>query len=54
MIAYWKITFTIALAAVFVGAIDRYTPFKCKIVRDLIVLVFMTFVCIGMSVEVWG
>lgn len=54
MITYWKITFTIALVAVFFGAIDRYAPFKCKVVRDLLVLCFMTFVCIGMSVEVWG
>lgn len=54
MLTYWKITFTIALVALFADTIDRYTPFKCKVVRDLLVLCFMAFVCIGMSVEVWG
>lgn len=54
MLTYWKITFTIALVAVLVGAVDRYTPYKCHTMRDLLTLLFMAFVVIGLSVEVWG
>jgi hypothetical protein len=53
MLTYWKITFTIALVAVLVGAVDRYTPYKCYAVRDMLILAFMSFVVIGLSVEVW-
>lgn len=54
MLTYWKITFTIALVAFLVGAVDRYTPYKCSTARDLLVLAFMTFVVIGMALEVWS
>ena len=54
MLTYWKITFTIALVAVLVGTVDRMTPYKCKVSRDLLTLAFMAFVAIGLSVEVWA
>ena len=54
MLTYWKVTFTIALVAVLVGSVDRYTPYKCTTMRDLLALLFMVFVVIGLSVEVWG
>lgn len=54
MLIYWKITFTIALVAVLVGSVDRMTPYKCKVSRDLLTLVFMAFVVIGLSLEVWA
>lgn len=54
MLTYWKITFTIALVAVLVGAVDRWTECKCYTVRDLLLLSFMSFVCIGLAIEVWA
>ena len=54
MLTYWKITFTIALVAVLAGAVDRYTPYKCHTMRDLLILAFMAFVVIGLGVEVWA
>lgn len=54
MLTYWKITFTISLVAVLVGAVDRWTKYKCPTMRDLLVLAFMSFVCIGLTVEVWA
>ena len=54
MLTYWKITFTIALVAVLVDAVDRWTEYKCHTMRDLLMLAFMSFVVIGSSVEVWG
>lgn len=53
MLTYWKATFTIALVAVLVGSVDRWTPYKCHTMRDLLVLAFMAFVVIGLSFEVW-
>jgi len=54
MLTYWKITFTIALVAVLVGAVDRWTEYRCYAVRDLLLLAFMSFVCIGLAIEVWA
>ena len=70
MLTYWKITFTIALVAVLIGAIkwatgkgvpiDKITPKKLKIFRvlsvstDLLTLAFIVFVVIGLGVEVWA
>jgi len=54
MLTYWKITFTIALVAVLVGTIDRYTPYKCHTMRDLLILAFMAFSAIGMALELWA
>lgn len=53
MLTYWKITFSIALVCVLVGSIDRYTHYRMSTLRDLLVLAFMAFVVIGLSVEVW-
>lgn len=54
MLTYWKITFTVALVAVLVGAVDRMTPYKCHTMRDLLILAFMAFASIGMALEVWA
>lgn len=54
MLTYWKITFTIALVGVLVGAVDRWTEYKCYTVRDLLLLAFMSFTCIGLAIEVWA
>jgi cell division protein FtsX len=70
MLTYWKITFTIALVAVLVGAIkwaigkstpvDKITPKKFRAFKilsvstDLLTLAFIMFVVIGLGVEVWA
>lgn len=64
MLIYWKITFTIALAAVLTREVDRYKRKKRNTPKEhstklghsanLLLLAFMSFVCIGLAVEVWA
>lgn len=68
MLTYWKITFTIALVGVFVHLIESKIPYGTKMpftknmhidellnnLSGLLLLAFMSFVCIGLSIEVWA
>lgn len=64
MLTYWKITFTILLAAVLVREVDRYKRKKINAPKEhsthlghsanLLLLAFMSFVCICLAVEVWA
>lgn len=64
MLTYWKITFTIALVAVLTYEIDKYKRKKINApkehstrlghVSNLLLLTFMSFVCIGLAIEIWA
>nr|WP_283647406.1 hypothetical protein [Alteromonas macleodii] len=64
MLTYWKITFTIALVAVFTYELDKYKRKKINAPKEhstklghsanLLLLAFMSFVCIGLAIEVWA
>lgn len=64
MLTYWKITFTISLVAVFTYELDKYKQKKINAPKEhstklghtanLLLLAFMSFVCIGLAIEVWA
>lgn len=64
MLTYWKITFTILLAAVLLHEVDRYNRKKLNAPKEystklghaanLLLLAFMSFICIGLAIEVWA
>lgn len=64
MLTYWKITFTIALVSVLTYEIDKYKRKKHNAPKEhstklghsanLLLLTFMSFVCIGLAIEVWA
>ena len=64
MLTYWKITFTILLFAVLAREVDRYKRKKLNAPKEhstrlghaanLLLLSFMSFVCIGLAIEVWA
>ena len=64
MLTYWKITFTILLVAVLMREVGRYKRNKLNSPKEhstklghsanLLLLAFMSFVCIGLAIEVWA